>query len=275
MKKLFLLLCLMALVVGCPPTPTPTPTPTPSSNGTLHFVNNTGHAATVLFASPSSSSSWGSNVLSSDVASGSSRDITGIAPDTSYDFRAEFANGGYAETSGNVFDAGETLSWTLSAGDLTGGSNVSQAVLDIEQEAFDLVNGERVNAGLSALTMRQDLREVARAHSEDMLARDFFDHINPDGDDPFDRMGAAGVTYSSAAENIAWNSGYGASTTASVAVDGWMNSTGHRTNILTAAFTHTGMGVATDGTQYYYTQVFILPAKSGDIMKIKTWAAAQ
>ena len=269
MKKLFLLVCLMALVVGCPP-----PDPSPSSSGTLHFVNNTGYTATAFFAAPSSSSSWGSNVLSSDVVSGSSCDITGIAADTSYDFRVEFANGGYAETRGNVFVAGETLSWTLGAGDLTGGSNISQAILDIEQEAFDLVNGERVNAGLSALTMRQDLRAVARAHSEDMLARNFFSHTNPDGASPFDRMTAAGVTYSTAAENIAWNSGYGASDTASVTVDGWMNSAGHRANILTAAFTYTGMGVATDGTQYYFTQVFILPTKSGDIMKIKTWAAA-
>ncbi|HIJ75046.1 MAG TPA: hypothetical protein HPP83_13200 [Candidatus Hydrogenedentes bacterium] len=137
----------------------------------------------------------------------------------------------------------------------TNGDGVSLDISSKEEDAFDAVNQERVAEGLSILTMREDLRAVARAHSEDMADRDFFDHVNPDGDDPFDRMADAAITYNTAGENIAWTN---YSNAVEQVVDGWMNSPGHRANILNTNFTHTGMGVASDGEGgYYFTQVFI------------------
>lgn len=142
------------------------------------------------------------------------------------------------------------------------GTPPTREILDLEEAAFDLINQERVAEGLDSLVMNEDVRAVARAHSRDMVARDFFDHYNPDGDSPFDRLHAAGITYTMAGENIAWNNYPNPVTTA---VDGWMDSPGHRANILTAGFTHTGMGVASDGDGgYYFTQLFVTFSKDGE-----------
>jgi len=136
----------------------------------------------------------------------------------------------------------------------------SPQVLAEEQNAFQQVNLERIAEGLSSLTMRNDLRLVARQHSEDMVARDFFSHNNPDGETPFDRLAAAGITYSTAGENIAKNNFPDPVTTA---VEGWMDSQGHRENILREAFTHTGMGVAIDADgNHFFTQVFMAESTS-------------
>lgn len=139
-----------------------------------------------------------------------------------------------------------------------GGQNADPAVLALEDLAFALVNDERVAMAAAPLQHDGTLREVARAHSEDMVARSFFAHVNPDNQDPFDRMAAAGVTFSAAGENIAWNMGY--ADPAGTAVTGWMNSSGHRANILNGNFVRTGMGVAIapDGA-VYFTQVFTRP----------------
>lgn len=139
-----------------------------------------------------------------------------------------------------------------------GAGNASAEVLALEDQAFDLVNDERAAMSLAPLQHDDALRAVARAHSEDMVARAFFSHVNPDGDDPFDRMSAAGITFSAAAENIAWNLGY--ADPAGTAVVGWMNSAGHRANILNGNYLLTGMGVAIDGNGgVYFTQVFTRP----------------
>ena len=134
-------------------------------------------------------------------------------------------------------------------------SNPSAAVLSQEQRAHDLVNAQRTANSITALIMDEDLRQVARAHSEDMIARGFFDHDNPDGLDPFQRMTNAGINYNTAGENIAVNQFF--NDPAGEAVNGWMNSTGHRANILRTTFTHAGMGVAiTSDGRHYFTQVF-------------------
>jgi uncharacterized protein YkwD len=133
------------------------------------------------------------------------------------------------------------------------------AVLAFEDQVLVLVNAHR--AGLMppapALTMNLRMRECARGHSRHMRgdSHDFFAHDNPETDSPFDRMTACGVTYSSAAENIA--AGY---PTAADVVTGWLNSPGHRANIENPAYTRTGIGyqvgdvTSTYGT--YWTQVF-------------------
>jgi uncharacterized protein YkwD len=142
-------------------------------------------------------------------------------------------------------------------------SPASPEVLAMEASVHDLVNAERVANGIGPLEHDDVLRLVARAHSQDMVERDFFDHVNPDGEDPFDRLGGAAYFYLAAAENIAWNQGYDNADV--IAVDGWMNSDGHRANILNDRYTHGGLGVArrSDGA-WFFTQVFALP--TGEII---------
>ncbi|MCX7702598.1 MAG: CAP domain-containing protein [Planctomycetota bacterium] len=117
-----------------------------------------------------------------------------------------------------------------------------------EQEVFKLVNEERKKAGASALSWSDLLRDLARGHSHDMCERKFFDHTNPDGKGPTERgrEGKAGRftfkpccpdPFSGVGENIA----HGYRDAASV-MNGWMNSPGHRANILNRNYTHIGVG---------------------------------
>ncbi|MBR2471625.1 MAG: hypothetical protein IKB55_02965 [Clostridia bacterium] len=122
-----------------------------------------------------------------------------------------------------------------------------------EKRVLELVNIERAKYGLSALQWSNELASVARAHSKDMNDRGFFSHTNPDGKSAFDRIKAAGISYSYAAENIA----AGQSTPEAV-VEGWMNSKGHRENILNPNLKYLGVGFYEgNGTyKYYWTQNF-------------------
>jgi uncharacterized protein YkwD len=112
---------------------------------------------------------------------------------------------------------------------------------DLEAQMLELVNQERAAAGLKPLTPDPELTEVARAHSADMFARGYFAHVSPDGQDPFDRMTRAGVTFRTAGENLAL------APTVRVAHTGLMNSPGHRANILRPAFGRLGIGIVDGG----------------------------
>ncbi len=127
----------------------------------------------------------------------------------------------------------------------------------IEHRVWEITNEERAKAGLPALQYDENLAEVARAHSVDMDLRSFFAHDNPDGQTPFDRMEAAGFRYSYAAENIAWNQ-----RSPEAVMTAWMNSPGHRANILNPNVTYVGIGlhIAADGS-YYWTQNFLKPMR--------------
>lgn len=123
----------------------------------------------------------------------------------------------------------------------------------MEQEVLALVNSERAKNGLSALSWADDVAAVARAHSSDMINRGFFSHTNPDGESPFDRLKNNGISYRIAAENIA----YGQKTPADV-MNAWMNSSGHRANILNKNVTELGVGaVKNNNGTIYWTQVFV------------------
>ena len=114
-----------------------------------------------------------------------------------------------------------------------------------------LVNRERVNAQLRVLLPDPEAELAAKVHAEDMAARNFFDHFTPEGWSPYDRLlmtGASGFTMSG--ENVA----YGQPTPAAVMI-AWMNSPGHRANILHPDWTHIGMGVAK--ATPYWAQVFL------------------
>lgn len=131
------------------------------------------------------------------------------------------------------------------------GSESADTVAAYEQEVFDLVNQIREENGLEPFVYNETLAETARAHSQDMIDRNFFDHTNPDGKSPFDRMRENGLSYSMAAENIAV--GY---PSPEAVVEGWMNSEGHRANIL-GGCEELGVGLALGGSYgYYWTQCF-------------------
>ena len=106
-----------------------------------------------------------------------------------------------------------------------------------ETEVVRLTNAERAKNGCGALSIDSALTTSAGKHASDMVARHYFDHTNPDGKDPFERMADAGFRGSAMAENIAM--GYDSP---QAAVTGWMNSAGHRTNILNCGYNRIGVG---------------------------------
>ncbi|WP_449515996.1 CAP domain-containing protein [Clostridium sp.] len=123
----------------------------------------------------------------------------------------------------------------------------------LENEVIVLVNQERAKQGLAPLKANSALSNVARTKSEDMRDNNYFSHTSPTYGSPFDMMKKFGITYTAAGENIAM----GQPTAASV-MEGWMNSPGHKANILSANFTEIGVGVAKDASgTIYWTQQFI------------------
>ena len=127
----------------------------------------------------------------------------------------------------------------------------------IERRAFDMTNTMRLQSNLPPLIWDPELCRMARLHSEDMVRRGFFDHSTPEGHRLKDRAHAAGIAHFHVlGENIAYNQGFddpGAFT-----VGRWMQSSGHRANILSPEFQQSAIGVfiAPDGT-IYLTQEFI------------------
>ena len=124
------------------------------------------------------------------------------------------------------------------------------AVTQYEQEVIRLVNEIRVQNGLSALTYNWELSRVARYKSQDMVDNRYFSHTSPTYGTPFQMIRAFGLSYRSAGENIA----YGQRTPQAV-VNAWMNSSGHRANILSSSYTQIGVGYVANG--HYWTQMFI------------------
>ena len=108
---------------------------------------------------------------------------------------------------------------------------------DAEAQLLEMVNGERRQRGLSILQAHAPIREVARKHSSDMYRRGYFSHVNPDREDPFDRIRAGSVDYEFAGENLAL------APTLEMVHNGLMNSPRHRDNILKPEFTDLGVGI--------------------------------
>ena len=119
-----------------------------------------------------------------------------------------------------------------------------------ENKVLELVNAERAKQGLKPLEMDESVRNVARLKSQDMKKNNYFSHTSPTYGTPFEMLKKYGISYKSAGENIA--QGY---QTPEQVVKGWMNSSGHRANILNASYTHIGIGYEADGN--YWTQMFI------------------
>ncbi|KGP70784.1 CAP domain-containing protein [Pontibacillus yanchengensis] len=124
---------------------------------------------------------------------------------------------------------------------------------DFKAKVVELTNKEREKKGLSKLKAYPELRNVAQKKSEDMVKNGYFSHNSPTYGSPFEMMQNFGIDYKTAAENIA-----AGQQTPEKVVEGWMNSAGHRKNILNKNVTHIGIGIERGGDMgIYWTQMFI------------------
>lgn len=152
--------------------------------------------------------------------------------------------------------SGNTSSGTAGGSSSTGNSGTSgtqtSSMNSDEKEVFDLINKQRTNNGLPALKNDSEVQRIARIKSQDMVDNNYFSHNSPTYGSPFDMLKSFKVSYKTAGENIAANSSN------SSAVTAWMNSSGHKANILNSSFNYTGIGVVSS-PRYgkMYVQMFI------------------
>lgn len=153
-------------------------------------------------------------------------------------------------SSGNT-SSGMTGGSTSTGNSGTSGTQTSSMNSD-EKEVFDLINKQRTNNGLPALKNDSEVQRIARIKAQDMVDNNYFSHNSPTYGSPFDMMKSFKVSYKTAGENIAANSSN------SSAVTAWMNSSGHKANILNSSFNYTGIGVVSS-PRYgkMYVQMFI------------------
>ena len=153
-------------------------------------------------------------------------------------------------SSGNT-SSGMTGGSTSTGNSGTSGTQTSSMNLD-EKEVFDLINKQRTNNGLPALKNDSEVQRIARIKAQDMVDNNYFSHNSPTYGSPFDMLKSFKVSYKTAGENIAANSSN------SSAVTAWMNSSGHKANILNSSFNYTGIGVVSS-PRYgkMYVQMFI------------------
>jgi len=131
------------------------------------------------------------------------------------------------------------------------------SITTLENEVIRLTNIERTKRGLGALKANWQLSRVARYKSQDMINKNYFAHQSPTYGSPFDMMESFGLRFASAGENIAMGQ-----KTPQEVVNAWMNSPGHKGNILSTSFTEIGVGLARDKYgRYYWTQMFLRPSK--------------
>lgn len=135
----------------------------------------------------------------------------------------------------------------------SGSNNTTTATLNSdEKEVFDLINKQRINNGLKALQIDPEVQNVARIKAKDMVNNNYFSHESPTYGSPFNMLNNFNISYKTAGENIAGNSSNAS------AVNDWMNSPGHKANILNSSFNYTGIGVASS-PKYgkVYVQMFL------------------
>ena len=128
-------------------------------------------------------------------------------------------------------------------------ASAPQNAADYAAEVLRLVNAERAKAGKSALKADANLAKAAQVRAAEIVSS--FSHTRPDGRDPFTAMKEAGVSYRAAGENIAWGQ-----KTPTQVMQGWMNSDGHRKNILSDSFGRLGVGYVVQNGRAYWVQMF-------------------
>ncbi len=141
-----------------------------------------------------------------------------------------------------------------------GTTRATREAAAIARRTFDAVNLERVQAGLNPLKWNDDLAAAAREHALSMAGRDFFSHNDPVLGSLAERLNRRGIAWRMCAENIFMEEGY--KDPVPRAVEGWMNSPGHRQNILERRLTDSGVGTAvTASGRRYFVQVFTIPGR--------------
>ncbi|MEG1001817.1 CAP domain-containing protein [Clostridium sp.] len=144
-----------------------------------------------------------------------------------------------------------------SGGNSSNISNSSNFMAQVESKIFEKVNVERAKAGVPKLSYNNTMQKYARIKSQDMGDRNYFDHTDPNGNLITAKMKADGVSYRAWGENIAYIGGVSdADALANQFMTNWMNSPGHRQNILSTNFTGIGVGVYKSGDRVYATQEF-------------------
>ena len=167
----------------------------------------------------------------------------------------------FTQDTSYVGDDFNDITSSLKVENLNGGN-----IPNFIQQVLQLTNAERAQAGLRSLQLNVLLSRAAQRHSESMAYQDFFGHTGADGSSPFERIRNEGYRYSAAAENVA----AGQSTPEDV-VRSWMNSDGHRANILNPGYIDIGIGyefLANDtgrvNFRHYWTQTFGIPRNQLD-----------
>jgi uncharacterized protein YkwD len=133
----------------------------------------------------------------------------------------------------------------------------SPAIAKMETEVREQINQIRQEKGLQPLKHNQRLAEVARKYSQQMASKNFFSHTSPAGDDVAQRVRAANIYYWVVGENLFKS--VNVFDPVPAGVKGWMESPGHRENILRPEYTETGVGIWRTGNTYYFTQLFLRP----------------
>lgn len=152
-------------------------------------------------------------------------------------------------------NSGSTTTSTKPSTTTPSTATTTNSYSSFQKQVVALVNKERAAAGLSPLTEKTELDKVATLKSEDMVKLNYFSHTSPTYGSPFEMLKQFGISYTFAGENIA----YGQSTPEEV-MTGWMNSPGHRANILNANYTQIGVGIAKKANgQLVWTQTFTRP----------------
>ena len=149
--------------------------------------------------------------------------------------------------------SGSSNSGSSSSGNSASNSGTQTSNMNSdEKEIFDLINKQRTNNGLTALKHDNGVQRVARIKAQDMVDNNYFSHTSPTYGSPFDMLKNFKISYKTAGENIAGNFSN------SSAVTAWMNSSGHKANILNSSFNYTGIGVVSS-PKYgkMYVQLFI------------------
>ena len=212
----------------------------PNTNGEVSLNNNSLEAANKRAVKDGQGSVTSSDKLNNDSVSNTEQD-NAINDDS---------NNILSDSNQNVGNSNEVITPPPAQ---ESGSFYGQ----IEQLIFNRVNEERAKAGVPALSYNSTMETYARIKSKDMGVRNYFDHADPNGEMITAQMARDGVSYNAWGENIAYIGGE--SDPAALAdqfMTNWMNSEGHRANILSTNFTGIGVGVYKSGNRYYATQEF-------------------
>ncbi|WP_079123839.1 CAP domain-containing protein [Streptomyces sp. NBRC 110611] len=224
-----------------PPSAAPSGPPVPRSGSSAPAPSTSASGSS---PSPSSSPGQESSATPSDAERQGKRDASQRKRQAGPGSGSDSAGNTAPRTSGSGSGAGRT---TTPAGP----GAVTGTAAEFARKVVELVNAQRAEHGCGPLTIDLRLQRAAQAHSDDMAARDYYDHNTPEGVDPGTRITNAGFRWSSWAENI-----FKSPKDPATALEGWMDSPGHRANILNCSYKSTGVGVNLSSNGPWWTQEF-------------------